>query len=88
MHRPRVRRLRETLSDRTYTETTSREGGEGVRLSELLETVQASEEELRRGLSDVEGVEVAGMWYQLDTDYKMNILNYILRYILISKNYS
>ena len=81
MHRPRVRRLRETLSDRTYTETTSREGGEGVRLSELLETVQASEEELRRGLSDVEGVEVAGMWYQLDTDYKMNILNYILRYI-------
>jgi len=78
--RPRVRRLRETLSNRTYTETTSREGGDGVRLSELLETIQASEEELRKGLSDVEGVEVAGMWYKLDTDYKMNILNYILRF--------
>ena len=36
---------------------------------DLLERVQASEEELEKGLVDLEAVKVEDMWYILDTDY-------------------
>ena len=51
----------------------------GMTISELLDTVQASEEELRQGLRHYDCVEVEDMWYILDQDYQMMVLSRILK---------
>ena len=52
---------------------------EGLRFSEILERVQASEEEILRGLEHYECVEVGGGWFILDQDYQMVVLSRILK---------
>ena len=52
---------------------------EGLMLSEILDTVQGSEEEIRRGLQHFECVELGGMWFILDQDYQMVVLSRILK---------
>ena len=54
----------------------------GHTMSELLETIQASEEELKQGLKHYECVEVDGMWFILDQDYQMMVLSRILKQVL------
>ena len=53
----------------------------GMTMSELLDTVQASEEELRQGLRHYDCVEVEDMWYILDQDYQMMVLSRILKWV-------
>ena len=53
----------------------------GMTISELLDTVQASEEELRQGLRHYDCVEVEDMWYILDQDYQMMVLSRILKWV-------
>ena len=52
---------------------------QGLKYSEILERVQASEEEIRRGLEQYECVEVGGEWFILDQDYQMVVLSRILK---------
>ena len=49
---------------------------------ELLETIQASEQELKQGLKHYECVEVDGMWFILDQDYQMMVLSRILKQVI------
>ena len=51
-------------------------------MSELLETIQASEQELKQGLKHYECVEVDGMWFILDQDYQMMVLSRILKQVI------
>ena len=51
----------------------------GLTFSEILESVQASEEEILAGLEELECVEVEGLWYVLDQDYQMMVLSRILK---------
>lgn len=78
--RPKLRRLRQLLTAKPYTHTSSKEGHRGFSLDALLERVQASREELRKGLTAIEAVTVDDQWFILDTDYQMKILSYILRF--------
>ena len=49
--------------------------------SELLDIIQASEEELNKGLKQYECVQVDNMWFILDQDYQMMVLSRILKYV-------
>ena len=51
----------------------------GLTYSEILDSVQASEEEILAGLEQFECVEVEGSWYVLDQDYQMMVLSRILK---------
>ena len=51
----------------------------GLLFSEILDRVQASEEEIRRGLEHYECVEVGGTWFIQDQDYQMVVLSRILK---------
>lgn len=77
--RPKLRKLKEMLSETPYTEDSKKSGQVGPRMEELLDKVQASEEEIREGLREFECLELEGMWYILDQDYQMKVLSYILR---------
>jgi len=78
--RPKLRKVKEVLSQNLYNEDTRREGKKGKSLSDLLETIQASEEELRQGLQHYECVCVGGSWFMLDQDYQMMVLSRILKF--------
>jgi len=78
--RPKLRKVREVLHKNLYTEESRRENKKGHTMSELLETIQASEEELKQGLKHYECVEVDGMWFILDQDYQMMVLSRILKF--------
>ena len=51
----------------------------GLLFYEILDRVQASEEEILRGLEHYECVEVGGRWFILDQDYQMVVLSRILK---------
>ena len=51
----------------------------GMTKNELLDIIQASEEELLKGLKQYECVQVDGMWFILDQDYQMMVLSRILK---------
>ena len=53
----------------------------GMTKNELLDIIQASEEELLKGLKQYECVQVDGMWFILDQDYQMMVLSRILKYV-------
>jgi len=78
--KPKLRRLREVMSEKPLTEHSRKDGHRGFKFEELLDKIQASEEELRRGLKELECVEVDKMWFILDQDYQMKILSYIIRF--------
>jgi len=78
--RPKLRKVKEVLSQNLYNEDTRREGKKGKSLSDLLETIQASEEELRQGLQHYECVCVDDSWFMLDQDYQMMVLSRILKF--------
>jgi len=78
--RPKLRKIKEVLSQNLYNEDTRRENKKGISLSELLETIQASEEELRQGLQHYECVSVSDTWFMLDQDYQMMVLSRILKF--------
>ena len=70
----------------TYTNSYSISVSAGHTMSELLETIQASEEELKQGLKHYECVEVDGMWFILDQDYQMMVLSRILKKVITKNN--
>jgi len=78
--RPKLRKLKEVLHKNLYNEDSRRENKKGLTMFELLETIQASEQELKQGLKHYECVEVDGMWFILDQDYQMMVLSRILKY--------
>jgi len=78
--RPKLRKLKEVLSLNLYNEDSRRENKKGMTINELLDIIQASEEELKKGLHQYECVQVDKMWFILDQDYQMMVLSRILKY--------
>jgi len=78
--RPRLRKLKDLLMKTPYNEDARREEIKGLTYSEILDSVQASEEEILAGLEQFECVEVEGLWYVLDQDYQMMVLSRILKF--------
>jgi len=78
--RPKLRKIKETLSQNLYNEDTRRDNKKGMTNNELLDIIQASEEELLKGLKQYECVQVDGMWFILDQDYQMMVLSRILKF--------
>lgn len=77
---PRLKRLETILGKVPYGEKSAKEGIIGHTVSQLLDRVQASEDQIRDGLKKCEGIRIDGEWFLLDQDYQMKILSYILRY--------
>jgi len=78
--KPKLRKLQKILCDKPFTEDSIKDGQIGPSFEELLDLVQASEEEMKEGLKQFEGVEIEGMWFVLDQDYQMKVLSFILRF--------
>jgi len=78
--RPKLRKIKEILSQNLYNEDTRRDSKKGMTKNELLDIIQASEEELLKGLKQYECVQVDDMWFILDQDYQMMVLSRILKY--------
>ena len=78
--RPKLRKMKEILSETPYTEDSKKTGQTGPSFRDLLDKVQASEKELKEALKEFECLELDGMWFILDQDYQMKVLSYILRW--------
>jgi len=79
-HQPSTKRLLTLLQEHPLGETGIKDGLPGHTLSQLLDRVQASEEEILEGLRRCEGVRVGGEWYLLDHQFHMKILGFIFKY--------
>lgn len=77
---PNLKRLVTLLGEKLYGETSAQEKLMGLTMAQLLDSVQASEEQIRQGLKECEAVRVDGEWYLLDQDYTMKALGYITRF--------
>jgi len=75
--RPRLRKLQTLLAGNLFTGDGDQTGPS---FDQLLDRVQASKAELKEGLKKLEAVEVKGQWFQLDQDFQMKVLSYILRF--------
>jgi len=82
--RPKLRKLKEILSETPYSEDSKASGQTGPRYEELLDKVQASDVEIKEGLKEFECLELDGMWFILDQDYQMKVLSYVLRLIILN----
>jgi len=78
--RPKLRKLKEIMSETPYSEDSKKSGQTGPRYEELLDKVQASDVEIKEGLKEFECLELDGMWFILDQDYQMKVLSYVLRF--------
>jgi len=75
---PTIKRLQIMLREKSYKGGSDQ--GHGLTLLELLDTVQASEEEITQGLKDCEAVRVDGEWFSLDPTYHMKVVGFIFRF--------
>lgn len=76
---PTTKRLHTVLREKSYKGGNNEED-HGLTLSELLDTVQASEEEIIKGLKSCEAVRVDGEWFSLDPTYHMKVVGFIFRF--------
>ncbi|KAL1922885.1 uncharacterized protein VTP21DRAFT_9261 [Calcarisporiella thermophila] len=77
--RPRTERLRTELAVYQGPDREPLDAPAGKTFHELLEVVQASEEELRSGLRELGGVEIEGRWRTLDKKYEHLVLDLVLQ---------
>ena len=78
--RPKLRKLKDELSKNLFSQDSKRESTKGKTFEDLLDIIQASDEELKHGLKYYESVQVDGEWFLLDQDYQMIVLSRILKY--------
>ena len=52
--------------------------GERMSLSDLLEQIQGSEEEIRRGLDEMGAIELNGFWRLIEHDYRTTAMSRLL----------
>ena len=78
--RPKLRKLKDELSKNLFSQDSKRESKKGKTFEDLLDIIQASDEELKHGLKYYESVQVDGEWFLLDQDYQMIVLSRILKY--------
>ncbi len=80
--KPRLKRLRDLLFARRLSSKLELKHDEapGITMADLLDTVQASEEDILTGLASLQACLVDGRWVLLDTDYQMKLVCDILRF--------
>ena len=78
--RPKLRKLKDELSKNLFSQDSKRASTKGKTFEDLLDIIQASDEELKHGLKYYESVQVDGEWFLLDQDYQMIVLSRILKY--------
>lgn len=82
--KPRLRKLRQMLSERPYCGSENQDEdmeGERYCLDDFLNCVQCSEEELDQALQDVEAYHLYGFWQILEFDYRFKVVSDILNLI-------
>ena len=78
--RPKLRKLKDELSKNLFSQDSKRASTKGKTFEDLLDIIQASDEELKHGLKYYESVQVDGEWFLLDQDYQMIVLSRILKF--------
>uniref|UniRef100_A0A7N0V8B1 Sister chromatid cohesion protein DCC1 n=1 Tax=Kalanchoe fedtschenkoi TaxID=63787 RepID=A0A7N0V8B1_KALFE len=88
---PRIDKLKNLLLERPYMSSDVEMGDSGEEMGaglygwgDLVEMVQASDEELRRGLEVLSAVEIDGFWRVVDEQYMDLILNMLLHNIVLN----
>ncbi|XP_042213947.1 sister chromatid cohesion protein DCC1-like isoform X2 [Homarus americanus] len=82
--KPRVQKLRQLLEEQPYSgQQEKNQDGKDNRytLSDLLDRVQCSEEELDKALQEVEAYHLYGFWQLLEFDYHFKVVSHILALI-------
>jgi len=78
---PRLERLKVILHNNSYSNSSDEDSKEKYTTQQLLGLIQASEEELKRGLNKLGAFEIEGFWRVLDTNYKEKAFSQILALI-------
>lgn len=91
---PKLDELKVLLSQNPYTfseasemDTSDEQGKTGLglyRWEDLVERIQASDEELELGLQSLSAVEIDGYWRILDDSYMLSILNMLLHNVILN----
>ncbi|XP_076064457.1 sister chromatid cohesion protein DCC1 isoform X2 [Oratosquilla oratoria] len=85
--KPRLKKLQELLAEQPYSGTTDMEteerteDGRKYTYDDLLEKVQASEDELNQALVDMEAYHIYGFWQILEFDYKFKVFSHIINLV-------
>ncbi|XP_012681940.2 sister chromatid cohesion protein DCC1 [Clupea harengus] len=82
--RPKLKKLKKLLMERPYEGPTLRteEAPEQMfSTADLLETIQASKEELVSHLQQIDACEIDGFWRILDFDYEMKLLGHVTQLV-------
>ncbi|CAM8926546.1 unnamed protein product [Rhodiola kirilowii] len=89
---PRIDKLKMLLMERLYMSSDIEIGDSGGKIGtglyswdDLVEMVQASDDELRRGLDALSAVEIDGYWRIVDEQYMDLILNMLLHNIVLNE---
>ncbi|XP_063070755.1 sister chromatid cohesion protein DCC1 [Engraulis encrasicolus] len=87
LQRPKLKKLKKLLMEQPYegpplrTEEQPREPEQLYTSAELLERIQASEEELFSSLQKINACEIDGFWRMLDFSYEMKVLGHITQLV-------
>ncbi|KAK9145208.1 hypothetical protein Sjap_005111 [Stephania japonica] len=89
---PRLHKLKELLAENPYRpeedsmeELEENDGLRRLRWEDLVERVQASDEELKGALKDISAVEINGYWRIVDEKYMDMVLNMILHNLVLNE---
>lgn len=79
--KPRLSRIRHLLNERQYkgSELEEEDQSDGYySIDDLIERIQASEEEIKQGLSEIDAVSIKGKWRLLEDQYHFRALSFML----------
>ncbi|XP_054636649.1 sister chromatid cohesion protein DCC1 isoform X2 [Dunckerocampus dactyliophorus] len=84
-HRPRLKKLLKVLMENPYEGPAlagQQENTENTyTMDDLLETIQASEEEIKKHLQTIHACQINGCWRVLDSDYEMKLLGHVTQLV-------
>ncbi|XP_029308198.1 sister chromatid cohesion protein DCC1 [Cottoperca gobio] len=83
--RPKLKKLRKVLMENPYEGPALGGQEENTEnrytIQDLLETIQASEEELKTNLETIHACQIDGYWRMLDFDYEMKLLSHVTQLV-------
>ncbi|XP_061919059.1 sister chromatid cohesion protein DCC1 isoform X2 [Entelurus aequoreus] len=84
-HRPRLKKLLRVLMENPYEGPAiagQQENTENTyTMDDLLETIQASEEEIKHHLKTLHACQINGFWRVLDSDYEMKLVGHVTQLV-------
>ncbi|XP_051262513.1 sister chromatid cohesion protein DCC1 isoform X3 [Dicentrarchus labrax] len=84
-HRPKLKKLKKILMENPYEGPAIRGQEENTEnrytMEDLLERIQASEEEIKTHLETIHACQIDGYWRVLDFDYEMKLLGHVTQLV-------